>query len=207
MNYRLNQIYYTRYPLTAKLFEIKEFACYYEIDYSFTGRNYLTVDVLESWSWETKPIAISAAFLLPYDTSKTAEQNAKPDERWQLVFEKLNPITIGEWKAKTPKEQAAYLGETYDPSTPDPNNPDTPKEPGTTDLKSGALIDNTGSLKGLFASSTTTGKRNILIVILVVIFSAVAFVAFWAMKKAKGKAEIAAAKYGKYAQNVVDIVS
>lgn len=206
MDYRLIQTYYTRYPLTAKIYEIRQFACYYEIDYTFTGRNYLTVDVLENWPWSKRPIAVSAAMMLPYDITKTAEENAKPDDRWYLIFQNNDQVKIGDWKMKTPQMQADFLGETYTPEKDD-TPPPTPAPTPETGADGTPLVSNF-SLKSLFASGngTTTGK-NLLWVVLVVIFSAIAFVIYWVIKKAKAKAEVVASKYGKYSKDMVDIVT
>ncbi|MBB3841130.1 hypothetical protein FHS57_005151 [Runella defluvii] len=205
MDYRLIQTYYTRYPLTAKIYEIKQFACYYEIDYTFTGRNYLTVDVLENWPWEKRPIAISAAMMLPYDITKTAEENAKPDDRWYLIFQNNDQIKIGDWKMKTPQMQADFLGENYTPEKE--GKPAFGSAPGTAADDGAKLLPNE-NLKSLFASvNGPNTSKNLLWVILVVVFSAIAFVIYWAIKKAKTKAEVVASKYGKYSKDMVDIVT
>jgi hypothetical protein len=200
MNYRLVESYYTTYPLTAPLWEVKEFACYYTIDYTFTGRNYLKVDVLEDWTHETKPIGISAAMKLPIDLTKTKEQNATPDDRWLLVFQKQNAISIGHWKAKTLKEQAEYLGEKYtDPDAPEDQTP-APPNPDPTEVDK----------KGLFASNNPHAKTNGLWLILATVITAAVGVSFWAYRRyrrTKRMAERVALKYGKYSQDVADALT
>lgn len=210
MDYRLIEIYNVLYPLGAPVSSAAEFACYYEIDYTFTGRNYLTVDVLEEWKLTVKPIAVSAATKLSYNQNKTQEQNKTPDDRWQLVFEQLNPVTIGEWKAKTPRQQAEYVGETYtEPEKPaaDPKAAETVKKAAA---ETAAGTSAGAAIKAMFAAGTDTGKRNILWVVLSVSGAVLLGVAVWAYsryRKGKAKAEVAALKYGKYSQNLADAVS
>ncbi len=200
MNYRLQESYYTLYPLTAQLWAVTEFACYYTIDYTFTGRNYLKVDVLEDWTHETKPIAISAAMKLPIDLTKTKEQNATPDDRWLLVFQKQNAISIGDWKAKSPKGQAEYLGEKYtDPDALVDLTPDNRSDP-KPDLEK----------KGLFASDNSNAKTNWLWLILAGVITVAAWVSVWVYRRyrrTKRKAEKVAMKYGKYSQDVADVLT
>lgn len=205
MNYRLNQSYFTQYPLLARLGEYTEFACYYEIDYTFLGRNYLTVDVLEQWKLAVKPIGISAAHKLPYDPLKTAEQNAQPDDRWELIFQTQNAVRIGDWKAKSLKEQTEYLGLAYvEPIVPEANL----STPSPASQVNAPASDS--ALKGLFAGATSQGKRNLLWLVLAGILTITATLTIWVIrktKKAKIKAEATALKYGKYTQNVADALT
>jgi hypothetical protein len=216
MNYRLIEIYNVLYPLGAPVSSATEFACYYEIDYTYMGRRYFRADVLENWTWTTKPVAVSAAMKLSYNQSQTQEQNKTPDDRWLLVFENKSPVSIGDWKAKTPIQQAAYLGETYvEPETPaDPNDPDA-NDPGAAENETGETTPTESTsagaaIKAMFAAGTATGKRNLLWVILSVLGAVLLAVSLWAYRryrKGKAKAEVAALKYGKYSQTVVDAVS
>ena len=205
MNYRLNQSYFTQYPLIAPLGQYTEFACYYEIDYTFLGRNYLTVDVLEQWKLAVKPIGISAAHKLPYDPLKTAEQNAQPDDRWDLIFQTQNAVRIGEWKAKSLKEQTEYVGLAYvEPIVPEANL----STPSAASQVNAPASDS--PLKGLFTGATSQGKRNLLWLVLAGILTIATTLMIWAIrktKKAKIKAEATALKYGKYTQNVADALT
>ena len=213
MKYRLNQSYYVLYPLSANIANVTEFACYYTIDYTFSGRNYLTVDVLEDWALAIKPIAVSAAMKLPYDTNKTEEQNAKPDDRWQLVFQNQNAITIGDWKALTPKDRAEYLGLEYKEPEPekDPDTDNGPQQGDEEGDKEGVNGATPGAvLTSLFSSTNPKAKTNWLWLILAGILTLTVGVSVWAYRRyrrARKKAEMAAFKYGKYSRDIVDAVT
>lgn len=205
MNYRLNQSYFTQYPLIAPLGQYTEFACYYEIDYTFLGRNYLTVDVLEEWKLAVKPIGVSAAHKLPYNTLKTAEQNAQPDDRWDLIFQTQNAVRIGDWKAKSLKEQTEYVGLAYVEPVAEEETQSTPSAASQVKAPASDSV-----LKGMFATATVQGQRNLLWLILAGIITVAATLTIWAIqktKKAKSKAEATALKYGKYTQNVADALT
>lgn len=203
MNYRLIEMYNVLYPLSAPAGNATEFACYYEIDYTYSARRYLKVDVLENWTLTTKPIAVSAAMKLSYNQNKTQEQNKTPDDRWLLVFENKNPVPIGDWKAKTPRQQADYLGETLVESQ-------TPADPNATETTPAESPPAGAALKTLFAAGTATQKRSLLWTILSVLGALLLAVAVWAYRryrKSRAKAEVVALKYGNYTQNVADVLT
>lgn len=151
--------------------------------------NTVKAKVLDEWKYPVKPTKIGTFITnYPFDDKLSEAENYKPKEDWYLYFKvggKEVTKKISAWLALSETEQRKFLG------ISDPENP-----------------NNEDAKKGLTASMANAQKWlwAILASCLIVLISLL----FWLKKrakKAKEKAEVAALKYGKYSQDVVDVAT